>query len=1808
MLFDVTLGENAVIILDNGCGMSCTKLKDWATYRLTKFERKDGKFESEQEGYVRPDPVSRHLNSDVSYFGVGGKNAAFFIGESVRMITKPKESPDVHELILSKKRFEEKQKKQEDVYKEHIKIRKPGECTGLDEPFLRSIIREETELAKGSFTAVVITEVKPEYVDFLKKNFDVVPRQLAHIYHYYIHGVNGNIIGRSSSNSDGSVDIQVTMREKPPKCPRAINLKEVENDMQTLYINSAADTFEFRATIPLDDHPVEGILRYHPFLYDRETYPQNFDIIQASHKEADGVSEETESGGVQARGKRALFDCYWNGRLIPRNGDFEFDWCTRPSTGAKLPEECYNRFSGVLFTSSNFKVNTSKLSFVNMEQILKSKDVIFTRVVNGQSQRGIIQREFTNWLQNCYTKHDKQIKFMGYKETIERPEMTPKALQHPWEIFSSIEYDGKIYSKGQLVKSYKTNPILHGTILRFLRHGETQKKKGSVYATGGEVELALEPRALYDTIRVIQISKIDKTATDEALQRQIDSDSKKLPAKLDVSWPEGNPWPHNSEQAAGTLLGPLGVQILNMEGKPMNKMPPADRKGQGKQLDIELKIVKADPRGDRKVHHVIAPHTKTGFYFKKIGNLKELGKYTLYLHAVTHDKHLPDFGGKELPKHELSFTIKEGPAQKFVISELNSAIKVGEPFSVVLKFKDGLDHPAVPPPHLEPVLECSGLVLTFEEVFSSGKIFIIRGVRARGKVGSFQQSKMPYLKVTLPGFPAETQKISPVPGNPHSLHVGPEDDPITVENGNPVRFDVEVRDESGNITANPKQMVHCEVTGLPLETIDCSSTGLGQILTKPINLKITNGEPQMLKAQFEMPNQKNCVAVVRKVKVVPSSRVSRMELTQNDMNLVLKNDEKIDWLAGSVLENLFYKLYDEAGREVPLSQETATKIKVSWIKMVNQEDLTQGKLPNLPVPTQAYRDHFYQVSYQDQSVSVSFHITPRPDEPRKLKATLGQNSVKLGEILHENILLELVDQYNNATATLNPSCVSDIKVGAEGLVQSSIKFTWQENSSSVLVSGVQFQTVTLGSRELCFTYKDFEERVIVKVTAGAPAELKLISGPEMPLQVFSDHAITTPFIVQLYDKWGNPSPDQRVVVELKSSPSTLQVSTPAISQPVDSEGKASFKVTSVHGLKGCYQLEFKGSLSEKPIPGPSVPLTIIPDPKKPVKLQEHFDRSAKFPAGGKFPVFTVSVVSEEGSLITTFSPAAVSMWLWKGTPSVQLHPQMALELKCSKPMENEKTGCFYFRDKDIPKDVGKYNIQFSLRLDQNNVLHSVQIPINVESNQPYKLSPVSQPPNPGVCYCEEVSGRTLVQNMTLMITDKYENPAGQDLYGKVLVFIQNSTEGSGNLPLFEDRTSSCQIDLVRGRAHIDRLMIMENSPGDDNQSYVLLFKPEVPMVPLEPFELTFHFYNNMESRKKTTELSRKKAELLTAITVSKEIFKTHNEILSLQQAKLKDSTEKETILRQRLAKENLISAADANIPAIDRLITERKTKAEQIQKAPRRVCTLRNPFGGQQDVLGMIIHLAVVKDDAAAKVISWHIRGDMDCIVTGSKETAMKIFDSTRGNQQLMPLTGVIVQQGNRQLPHIRNGSLLFNPLGNPVYARELLEYTHQDHASCEKVFKNILGDTILIDDLDSGNSYREQLAKRNILCPTILTRQGERISGRGKFGGAQNRAPSTVSPVFGAPLPEQYDTLQSEIDLLSQYRLHMQKKEEASKEYNWLETKMKSPEKVKQKRDLDENIKQLEEINRQLGRMKRGAEQAGEPSGNSAKRAKQSS
>jgi len=213
---------------------------------------------------------------------------------------------------------------------------------------------------------------------------------------------------------------------------------------------------------------------------------------------------------------------------------------------------------------------------------------------------------------------------------------------------------------------------------------------------------------------------------------------------------------------------------------------------------------------------------------------------------------------------------------------------------------------------------------------------------------------------------------------------------------------------------------------------------------------------------------------------------------------------------------------------------------------------------------------------------------------------------------------------------------------------------------------------------------------------------------------------------------------------------------------------------------------------------------------------------------------------------------------------------------------------------------------------------------------------------------------------------------------------------------------------------------------------------------------------------------------------------------------------------------------------------------------------------------------------------------DMDCVVTLTTEKAKQVYRDSNGQQQVLPLDSIFrrsLPEWNRALPHVRGGQNSYSPPGNPVYARDLLLFPAEAE-NCKLVFGMLLGDTLILDDLDCANKYRQEVVKYTH-CPTILTRGGDRIRSNGKFGGLQNKAPPLErmrGAVFAAPLPLTFHTLTTQIEQLQAYKQavlkHAQAKEELSQQLQHGQTEEM---KVKH-RECREAETQLRMIEERLG------------------------
>ncbi|XP_055466093.1 structural maintenance of chromosomes flexible hinge domain-containing protein 1 [Psammomys obesus] len=1791
LLFDEIQGKPAVAVVDNGRGMTSKQLNNWAVYRLSKFTRQ-GDFESDHSGYVRPVPVPRSLNSDISYFGVGGKQAVFFVGQSARMISKPVDSQDVHELVLSKEDFEKKEKNKEAIYSGYIRNRKPADSvhiTNDDERFLHSLIAEEKE--KDSFTAVVITGVQPEHIQYLKNYFHLWTRQLAHIYHYYIHGPKGNEVNTGKEvGSFNNIDIEISLFEKG-KTPKIVNLREIEDDMQTLYINTASDSFEFKAHVE-GDGVVEGVIRYHPFLYDRETYPDDPCFPSKLRDEED--DDDCIILEKAARGKRPIFECFWNGRLIPYTSVEDFDWCAPPKKRGLAPIECFNRISGALFTNDKFQVSTNKLTFMDLELKLKDKNTLFTRILNGQEQRMKIDREFALWLKDCHEKYDKQIKFTLFKGIITRPDL-PSKKQGPWAAYAAIEWDGRVYKAGQLVKTIKTLPLFYGSILRFFLYGDHD---GEVYATGGEVQIAVEPQALYDEIKTVPIAKLDRTVAEKTIRKYVEDEMAKLPDRLSITWPEGDELLPNEIRPAGTPIGALRIEILNKKGEAMQKLPGPSHGG-SKKLLVELKVILHTSSGNKEIISHISQHGgKWPYWFKKMENIQKLGNYTLKLQVVLNESNADTYAGRSLPSKAIKFSVKEGKPEKFSFGLLDSPFRVGVPFNIPLELQDEFGHPTQLLSDIQPVLEASGLSLHYEEI-TRGPNCVIQGVVAKGPVNSCQGKNF-NLKVILPGLKEDSQilKIRLLPGPPRQLKVKPDSEILVIENGTAFPFQVEVVDESDNITTQPKLIVHCKFLGapsLPVYTVDCSSSGTSILTGSAIQVQNIKKD-QTLTARIEIPSCKDVLPVEKTIKLLPSSHVARLQIfsVEGQKAIQIKHQDEVNWIAGDIMRNLIFQMYDEGEREINITPSLAEKIKVNWTPEVNKEHLLQGLLPDVQVPTSVKDGRYCQVSFQDDHVSLesAFTVRPLPDDPKHLKCELkGDKTVQMGQELQGEIVVIVTDQYGNQISAFSADSLSALSIAGVGLDSSNLKTTLEASTQSISVRGIRFTPGPPGHKDLCFTWREFSDFIRVHLVSGPPTKLLLIDWPELKesIPVINGRQLQNPLIVQLCDQWDNPALVPNIKLSLIKA-SSLKLIPSNQQHKTDDKGRANLGVFTVSAPRGEHTLQVKGVYNKSTIEGPTIKLMILPDPEKPIRLNVKYDKDASFIAGDIFTDFMVSVISESGSVIKNINPTRISMKMWK-LSSLSRPPTNAETFSCNKIKDNDKEeGCFYFREKAIPHKVGTYCIQFEFMIDKTNILSSEQVIVDVLPNQPMKLVPDIQPATPAVSNVRSVASRTLVKNLHLSITDNYGNHTGMNLVGTVVATIKGFNEEDTDTPLFIGKVRTLEFPFLNGCAEITSLVLAENSPGRDSTEYFIIFEPRLSALSrtLEPYSLPFMFYNDVKKQQQMAALTKEKDQLSKSIVLYRSLFDANKQLLDEMKCQVEEARLKEAQLRSELKAHNIDIPATQQIPHIEALLEKKITEQNELSKRPRRSCTLPNYSKRSGEILGKIAHLAQIEDDRAAMVISWHLASDMDCVVTLTTDAARSIYDETQGRQQVLPLDSIYrktLPDWKRPLPHFRNGKLHFKPFGDPVFARSLLTFPDNiEH--CETVFGMLLGDTIILDNLDAANHYRKEVVKITH-CPTLLTRDGDRIRSNGKFGGLQNKAPpmdKLRGMVFGAPVPRQCIVLGKQIDLIQQYRTALCKLNSVNQDLNTQLQYLHTPDMKRKKQELDEQEKSLKIIEQKLG------------------------
>lgn len=70
--------------------------------------------------------------------------------------------------------------------------------------------------------------------------------------------------------------------------------------------------------------------------------------------------------------------------------------------------------------------------------------------------------------------------------------------------------------------------------------------------------------------------------------------------------------------------------------------------------------------------------------------------------------------------------------------------------------------------------------------------------------------------------------------------------------------------------------------------------------------------------------------VEKTIKLLPSSHVARLQIfsVEGQKAIQIKHQDEVNWIAGDVMHNLIFQMYDEGEREIHITSALAEKIKV----------------------------------------------------------------------------------------------------------------------------------------------------------------------------------------------------------------------------------------------------------------------------------------------------------------------------------------------------------------------------------------------------------------------------------------------------------------------------------------------------------------------------------------------------------------------------------------------------------------------------------------------------------------------------------------------------------------------------------------------------------------------------------------------------------------------------------------------------------------------------------------------------------------
>lgn len=167
-----------MVIMDNGCGMEVKTIKEFATFSLDQETRNNVAQENDK--------------SFIGKFGVGAKQAGFYLGTRIKLFTKTNNESNMLTFSLDSDDLQRRYSEQISVYEGTVRkvpLTSSMNILQEDENYFKDmngiILQHLNEVSQGT---TFVIKLRPEISSRLREMTEnMLAKQIAEIYHFHLH-------------------------------------------------------------------------------------------------------------------------------------------------------------------------------------------------------------------------------------------------------------------------------------------------------------------------------------------------------------------------------------------------------------------------------------------------------------------------------------------------------------------------------------------------------------------------------------------------------------------------------------------------------------------------------------------------------------------------------------------------------------------------------------------------------------------------------------------------------------------------------------------------------------------------------------------------------------------------------------------------------------------------------------------------------------------------------------------------------------------------------------------------------------------------------------------------------------------------------------------------------------------------------------------------------------------------------------------------------------------------------------------------------------------------------------------------------------------------------------------------------------------------------------------------------------------------------------------------------------------------------------------------------------------------------------